>query len=125
MSLTELLAQLQKDYLATFPDKIKNLGTLWKTERITDLETEYHKLKGTGRTHGLPEVSQLGEAMERLCETDRKAPYPVLTIAVPISLEIFDKIRQSRERGEAFRLETEPGFAKLVAMVQASNSAAE
>lgn len=115
MSLQALLAELQKNYLASMPDKIAALQNLWSAKQLDLLETEYHKLKGTGRTYGLPEITQLGAALERLCEA---APQ-TLPEAVPISIRLLEKIRVQRVAGETPDLDGEPEFKIIVTMVAA------
>ncbi len=119
MSLKELLAELQKEYLATFPAKVVLISDLWRKREMTELETEYHKMKGTGRTYGLPEVSQVGEALERLCEV---AP-DQLEKAVPLSLQVLTKIRAHRERGETLSVEIDPDFQAIVQLVMKADKA--
>lgn len=113
MSLDDLLEELKKEYLATFPAKIVLIRELFAKKAYTELETEYHKLKGTGRTHGLPEVTQLGELVERLCEVERAA----LPHAVPRSLDILARIRETRDKGEAYDIEKDPDFLLIVRLV--------
>ena len=113
MSLDDLLAELKKEYLATFPSKIVLIEHLWDIQAIIELETEYHKLKGTGRTYGLPEVSQIGEVMERLCTAELDA----LRVAVPHSVNILAKIQATRETGEVFDIENDPEFLLIVRLV--------
>ncbi len=115
-SLQEILAGLQKSYLASMPDKITNIGTLWQLKDLEKLETEYHKLKGTGRTYGLPEFTQLGEILERICMTDAKS----LPQAVPLSLTLLSRMRDARVQGSALILDDEPDFQLLVKLVEAA-----
>lgn len=117
MSLQDLLAELQKTYLATLPEKVLNLETLWKTNQVELLETEYHKLKGTGRTYGLPEVTQVGEAMEHLCGGVASA----LDQAVPLSLILLTRIHVTRNGGHPLKVETEPEFQTIIALTQPEN----
>ncbi len=117
MSLDDLLEELKKEYLATFPAKIVLIDSLYKTQAFTELETEYHKLKGTGRTYGFPEVTQLGEVVERLCEVDREA----LRVAVPLSLTILTRIQKQREAGEILDIESDPDFLVIVRLVMTAS----
>jgi hypothetical protein len=109
MSFEELLEELRKGYLASMPDKIANIERLWEARELQLLETEYHKLKGTGRTYGLPEVSQLGMALERLCEI---APH-TLANAIPLSLKLMAWIQTERESGKSPSLESAAAFQEI------------
>lgn len=112
MNIKNLLAELQKDYLNTFQEKIENLKTLYAQGKLEELKTEYHKLKGTGRTYGLPEVTQLGDALEVLCE------HPdALQIAVPISATVLAKIRDERKKGEILDMDLDRDFQVIVELV--------
>lgn len=112
-SLKQLLANLQTTYLATFPEKADNLHTLWKDGQLESLHTEYHKLKGTGRTYGLPEVSKLGETLEKICNQKPN----LLATAVPLSILILDKIRLQRVSGRAFALDADQDYQAILSLL--------
>ena len=116
-SLKDVLAGLQKSYLASMPEKIRNLETLWADRKIELLKTDYHKLKGTGRTYGFPEITALGAAMERLCEIDQSS----LERAVPISVKLMKRIGELRANGQALDLDQEPDFKSIVSWVEAAD----
>ena len=117
MSLNDLLKELQQKYLASIPDKVEGLAMLWKHGELELLETEYHKLKGTGRTYGLPEITQIGAALERLCEIDK----PSLKEAVPLSIKLIERVRELRLIGETPSLDNEPDFKTITALVEAAD----
>lgn len=110
-SLQDVLAGLQKNYLASLPEKIANIDSLWRSRQMDKLHTDYHKLKGTGRTYGLPEVSQLGEAMERVTEL---GDLDVLAQAVPLSLILLKAIGESRAQGRPLEIEKETEFKQIL-----------
>ena len=116
MSLKNLLAELQRDYLESIPTKIANIQLLWSERRNGDLralQTEFHKLKGTGRTYGLPEISQLGEALETLCEEKHESLETVVTLAS----RVLESIRTSRESGVPYPLENDRDFQVIIEFV--------
>ena len=117
MSFKALLDELKKDYIATLPEKIENIRTLWQAGNLEELHSEYHKMKGTGRTYGIPEVSQLGEALETLCEAKTPDAHEVLSRAVPMSLTILGKIRDSRLKDTALNIEDDRDFRVIVEFV--------
>ena len=95
-------------------DKIALIDSLLKINDLAKLETEYHKLKGTGRTYGLPEFTQLGATLERICELDPSS----LKVAVPLSLSLMSRMRDARvQDGSCLNLDTEPDFQVLLKMV--------
>jgi len=122
-SLAALLAELQKNYLASFNEKRASLNTLWKTGKLAELTTEYHKLKGTGRTYVLPEVTQLGEVLESICEyhiekKDEAALTAALATAVPFSMRLLERIQTSRtSASEEYVLENDAEFLLLLGLL--------
>jgi HPt (histidine-containing phosphotransfer) domain-containing protein len=115
VSIHALLAELQKNYLAALPEKVTLIEDLWKDGKLDLLRTEYHKLKGTGRTYGLPEITQIGAALERLCESAKAE----LVRAVPMSTKLLRRIGDQRTKGETPVLDHDPDFQAIVAMVEA------
>ncbi len=110
--LKEILEGLKRDYLKSLPEKIENAAKLWRAGETDLLETEFHKLKGTGKTYGLPEISELGLIAEELCSKkgatrDR---------AVELALDILGKIHEARLAGEEFDLSGCGEFAELSAL---------
>jgi HPt (histidine-containing phosphotransfer) domain-containing protein len=115
MSIQDVIAGLQKTYLASMPEKIALIDSLFKSGDLEKLETEYHKLKGTGRTYGLPEFTDLGATLERICEIDPSS----LAQAVPLSLELMARMRDARVHGASVDLANEPNFQTLLKIVEA------
>lgn len=64
--LIQVMQELKVEYLEKFPQKIALLKRLTEAKDYVGLESEYHKLKGTGKTYGFPEVSTVCEKLERL-----------------------------------------------------------
>jgi HPt (histidine-containing phosphotransfer) domain-containing protein len=67
MSFDEMLRSLQREYLSSIPEKIKIITAQIGSADTSNLRESFHKLKGTGRTYGLPEVSELGALVESIC----------------------------------------------------------
>lgn len=65
-SLNDLLKTLQVEYLAELPGRIEGIEAHVSRKDIPALIEDFHKLKGTGKTYGIPEISALGEKMEQL-----------------------------------------------------------
>ncbi len=109
MSLKGLLAELQVEYLATFPEKIMRMDSLWRSGKLQELASEFHKIKGTGRTYGIPEVTVVGEALEALVEMNHSQ----LNQAVPAALYVLEQIRKARSAGRELKLEHEAQFVMI------------
>lgn len=72
----EVLKELRAEYLIVLPERLALIQELTEFilsgapeapgKTIHDLNREYHKLKGTGRTYGFPDVSTLCEKLEQL-----------------------------------------------------------
>jgi hypothetical protein len=107
--IAQVLADMQKQYIHGLPVKAENIEKLWSQRQIQDIETEFHKLKGTGKTYGLPEISQIGEVTEHLCESGEAA----LKQALPLALRLLRKVHQLRSQGQALELQSEVDFQEL------------
>jgi HPt (histidine-containing phosphotransfer) domain-containing protein len=66
--LSELLADLKAEYLIKLPDRITALKALNSARKWSNLEEEFHKLKGNGKTYGFPDISIVCEKLESLCQ---------------------------------------------------------
>lgn len=109
MNLDAMLAQLQKDYVTELPDKISQMESHYTTGDFEALRDDFHKIKGTGKTYGLPEVSLLGEATENLCIHKPQA----LPEAIPLAIAILKDIHQKRSQGHEMPIATDPRYQKL------------
>lgn len=107
--LKVILEGLKREYLKNMPEKFETVTRLWRAGEIDLLETEFHKLKGTGKTYGLPEVSELGLVAEELCSADGS----IRDRAVELTLEIMRKIHETRLAGNEFDLTKSKEFAEL------------
>jgi HPt (histidine-containing phosphotransfer) domain-containing protein len=114
MSLHNLLAELQKEYLESLPEKIAAINGLIKSGEMELVETEFHKLKGTGRTYGVPEISRVGELGERACwipDSKRDA-------AIAQALELLQKVHQSRAQGKDCLIEDDDTCKSLAKLIE-------
>jgi|FLYM01.1.fsa_nt_gi HPt (histidine-containing phosphotransfer) domain-containing protein len=66
MTLDELLKNLQIEYLSELPSRIEVIKSHVESKDVRALVEDFHKLKGTGKTYGIPEISVIGEKMEML-----------------------------------------------------------
>lgn len=110
----DMLKSLQKDYLASLPQKIAviraqiaDVGAGSTTTAA--LRESFHKLKGTGTTYGLPEVSELAEVVEDICSTSPVEAVNAATQAAGILEDIF----AAHSRSLAFNLHLDPRFQAI------------
>ena len=104
-----LIAELQKEYLAGFEKKFCRILEFHEKKNWSALELEYHNLKGTGTTYGMPEVTELCQQMERLCRENKKIKKELLEISIKLLEKIADKYRDQKP----FTLSESPDFIKL------------
>jgi HPt (histidine-containing phosphotransfer) domain-containing protein len=89
MSIEEMLKALQAEYLSSIPEKIKSIGGFVAQNDGSNLREAFHKLKGTGRTYGIPEVSDLGDMVEKICLQDLKMAVPAARTALLMLGDIY------------------------------------
>ncbi len=109
MSLQGLLEELRLEYLASIPEKIQNIEKLSSENSWELLETEFHKLKGTGKTYGLSDVTLLGAVAEELCA----APEPLKKKMVPLASKTLQFIFDNLSKDLPVDLQQLPEFVAL------------
>lgn len=105
----EVMAELRTEYLEGFEEKFKTINQFFADKDWYSLELEYHKLKGTGSTYGVPEVSTLCEIVERICRENKEIGQELLDQ----SIELLSKIRDKYLKKEEFTLEEHPSFQAI------------
>lgn len=105
----KMMAELQADYLKSFPDKIAAFNKYFSEQNWSSLELEFHKLKGTGKTYGIPEVSTLCQKMEDICR-DKVDKIPA---TFHQAIEILEAIEQAYCKSEDFDLEGDPRYQDI------------
>ena len=109
MSFEELLKSLRADYLDSLPGKIDIILNQIHATALDDLRESFHKLKGTGTTYGLPEVSELAEVLEDIC-TDRPTDAPRAALR---ATELLREIHQAHSNDRAFDLSADARFTEV------------
>jgi len=111
-SFNDLMKELQVEYLASFDEKVENIKTYYDGQDWESLELEFHKLKGTGSTYGVPEVTSLFEILERVCRTTQNLDEQHLKGALLLLIKIRDKYLN----GAPFDLASQEAFQKIKAL---------
>jgi hypothetical protein len=114
MSFDDLIATLAQEYLVALPGKIDLIKKEAQAGAVADLQTSFHKLKGTGRTYGFPEITEIGAVIERIC---KERPTEAAAAAL-LGAEVLDAIHTARARKESFSLSSEPRFHELQKLLQ-------
>ena len=109
MSLEETLAKLKITYLDELPDKILNLKQQFSTQDWKELHTCFHKLKGSGKTFGVPEVSDICKHLEKICELNPNN----LTSIFSSAMELLTEVGNHHKTNSPMNLESDPRFLKI------------
>lgn len=109
MNFDELLKSLQTDYVAALPNKIAIIKSQIKSGDVKALRESFHKFKGTGRTYGLPEVSELAELVERLCIDEHSGAVTAASHAVALLTDIH----KARSTKKEYSLHHDPRFLEI------------
>lgn len=110
--LKKILEGLKSDYLKNMPAKLALIEKLWANGEIDLLETEFHKLKGTGKTYGLPEISDVGFLAEYLCAAIPDARDK----GVKLTLSLLRQITLTRNAGAEFNVNASSEYSELRAL---------
>jgi len=109
MSFDELIKNLQRDYLQSLPEKISDIRKQIQSGSVETLVVSFHKLKGTGKTYGIPEISELAAAVEHICHDKPKQAGPAATQAIAI----LQDIHSARNSNAEFPLANDPRFIQI------------
>lgn len=104
VKLSQLLSELKQEYIATLPQKIERLRQFTDERDWTNLSEEYHKLKGNGKTYGLPEVSILCEQLEMIALNKDGQKFTLFEHA----LTLLERMHKSYLSGDSFDLDKDP-----------------
>src|SRR5215207_6432043 len=100
--LDDAMLELQREYLAEFPERIEELRAdiaafrAARPDAAASLKTRFHRLAGSGGSYGFPEISVVAREMEQWIAT-KPAPgeSPRLEDAIDRLIALF---RQARAR---------------------------
>lgn len=110
--LNDLFAELKGEYLDSFPEKIETIRGFWQSTQRDGLQNEFHKIKGTGTTYGLPEVTEIAEILEEMCERNGDK----LGMSLVIALDLLQKICNSYKFNLDYELQKDPLYKRLKVM---------
>lgn len=104
----KMLDQLRSEYLDALPATLKAIEKLIQNKQEALLREEVHKLKGSGATYGIPEISELCEVMETICINGQGLTYATTT------LDLLNRIYQHRRlENSPLTLKDCPDFIRL------------
>lgn len=113
MSFQNMMKELMKEYIESLPEKIATIGAHLQAKDIENLRNDFHKLKGTGKTYGIPEISDLGEVLEKLYLRS-----PDLAMSkTPWAISKLNEIVVARRAGTAIELINSPDYVELKSLI--------
>ena len=104
-----IIAELRQEYLESFPAKFELFRKLFEDKDFSGIELEYHKLKGTGKTYGAPEISTVAGLMEAICHHQGS----VTETQFLMSMELLDAIGNKYLSQKDFSLERDSRYSLL------------
>jgi len=113
MDFEKMMEELRAEYLAGMPQKFIDINEHIAKKDINILREDFHKLKGTGKTYGMPEISELGEVVEKICmtKTDRAIE------AASAGLRLLAAIHKTRLTKKPFELQANAEFLAIKKLV--------
>lgn len=109
MSFEKMMEELKRDYVDSLPQKIKEIEMHLSANDSVTLRDDFHKLKGTGKTYGLPEVTELGAAIEMICiNTPGEIPK-----VLPLAVNLLREIHRCRNENKPFSLTDNSEFLAI------------
>ena len=109
MELSDILNQLKDEYVCGLPQTIEAIEKLVARQDLAAFREEFHKLRGTGKTYGLDEVSLLGAVVEDLCVYQPQRAAGQMKRAVNLLARIYE----ARKAKRGFNLSEDPDFIEL------------
>jgi len=109
MSFEDMMKELQKEYIENLPSKITAIEGHFAQMDVTALEGAFHKIKGTGKTYGIPELSVLAKTLEKACKDNHN-----IKEIIPPSIAILKKIESARKEGDQFNIEADSLYGEVL-----------
>lgn len=109
MNLETLLNNLRVEYVQNLPERIQAIKEQFAAGQVSLLEETFHRLRGTGKTYGVPEVSLIAEVGESICHNKE----PRLPQVVPVLIELLQECYQRQSKKESFDVARDPRFSSL------------
>lgn len=109
MSFEALMNQLKIEYVQELPQKIQLIQKDLSQKSHENIKESFHKLKGTGTTYGIPEISELAEILEKICI---EKPHLIEEV-VPTALILLQEIHGSRTAAQVFDIASDQRFSHI------------
>lgn len=109
MSFAAMMEQLKQEYIESLPEKIQTIEGHINSQCSDSLKEDFHKLKGTGKTYGLPEISTLAASVESICVNNPERSVEAAVQALPI----LQDIHQSRMTDKSHDIGSDERFIEI------------
>ncbi len=93
MNSSHPMKQLQEDYLKSLPEKIVQLQHAKMNKDWEVLQNDFHKLKGSGKTYGFPQITDIAQIVEQILELEKNPDK--LSVISQKGIELLDKIAKN------------------------------
>ncbi|HEY5269631.1 MAG TPA: Hpt domain-containing protein [Anaerolineales bacterium] len=81
------LIEMSRDYVAGFPERIKDIKTALEAHNANDLSRLAHNLKGVSANFSAGPVTNLSAELETLCRQDDLATAPELLVRLEVEAD--------------------------------------
>jgi HPt (histidine-containing phosphotransfer) domain-containing protein len=88
----EILRELRCSYMRSLADKLTRLTEALQTHNLPDANRLGHQLKGSGRSYGFPEVSEIGARIEEAASDRRLVALEAMLLELK---ELVQRLEQS------------------------------
>lgn len=110
------LQKLQERYLASLPSKINALEKLLLLKDRQKLAESFHKLKGSGKTYGFSDVTEIAKLVDQHYKMNSKDYFQWAEVAI----RLLQTLHKMMEGGVPVSLKALPDYQQLLNSV--SNS---
>lgn len=104
-----MMRELREEYIKSIPQKITDIESHLTAKMWPELRNDFHKLKGTGKTYGIPEISALCEPVEKICVHKPD----VVPAIVPSALRLLKEIYAERLANREYALSSQPAYIQI------------
>lgn len=105
-NIDSIIHDLKQDYIAHFPKRLQLIAQLIEEKNLEQLQSEFHKLKGNGKTLGFQWISVLSGNIEDLIKT--KSSSTCFDEIEPLLRKALTLMEIGIRESENFNLECQP-----------------
>ena len=107
MNLDQVLKELKEKYLQELPTALERMYQALEVFNENAFKEECHKLKGTGKTYGIEEISTVSAELEKVSFSEEN------TEVLLLGVQLLEKIHNSQCQGEKFDLKNSAEFVRI------------